>query len=174
MSDVNQQIETPLQRRRVVFGKHFSSMYSGSMVGSGALVFAVWGYVIANQKPDREVGAQVELNPRLLSAILGETVEDVVRAVEFLCAPDPESRSKEEGGRRLIRLGQFDYRVVNGKKYLAMRDEEARRESNRVAQAKSRARKRGKPLPGEAAYVKALENGASEGELSRIVDGGKE
>ena len=30
-----------------MYGKHFASMYEGSLYGSGAVVFAVWGYVIA-------------------------------------------------------------------------------------------------------------------------------
>lgn len=142
-----------------MFGKHFASMYSGSMVGSGAIVFAVMGYVVANGKPDKAVGTQVELNPKLLAAILGEPEKEVEKAVQFLCSPDPNSRSKEEDGRRLIRLGQFDYRVVNGVKYRAIRNEEGRREQNRIAQAARRARKRGLPLPGEAEYVAALKAG---------------
>ena len=40
------------------FGKHFASMYEGSLVGSGPVVFAVMGYVIANQKPDFTLGSQ--------------------------------------------------------------------------------------------------------------------
>jgi len=142
-----------------MYGKHFSSMYSGSMVGSGALIFAVMGYVVANMVPDKKVGAQVELNPKLLAAILGEPESDVSKAIDFLCSPDPHSRSKEAEGRRLVKLGEFDYRVVNGAKYRAIRDEEQRRESNRISQALSRARKRGLPLPGETAYVEALKAG---------------
>lgn len=121
-----------------MYGKHFESLYEGSMVGSGAVVFAVWGYVIAKMKPDKEVGAQVTLNARLLEAILGETEEKIQTAIEFLCAPDPRSRTKTEEGRRLVRLGEFDYRVVNGAKYRWIQDEDSRREQNRVAQAKHR------------------------------------
>ena len=38
-----------------------------------------------------------------------------------------------------------------------LRDEEARRECNRQAKAKERAKKRGLPLPGETGYVRTLE-----------------
>jgi hypothetical protein len=143
-----------------MFGKHFASMYSGSMVGAGAIVFAVWGYVLANARPDADVGTQVELNPKLLGPILGESAADVLRAIDKLCAPDPESRSKEAEGRRLIRLGQFDYQVVNGAKYRAIRDEESRRASNRASQARCRARKKIKPLPGQIAHERAVNDGA--------------
>ena len=54
-----------------MYGKHFASMYEGSLYGSGAVVFAVWGYVIACQVPDREHGAVVTLNARKLADTLG-------------------------------------------------------------------------------------------------------
>lgn len=141
-----------------MYGKHFASMYEGSMVGAGAVVFAVMGYIIANAVPDREVGTQVELNPKLLAFILGEKQSEVEKAIEFLCAPDKNSRSKEEQGRRLVRIGQFSYRVVNGAKYRAMRDEEKRREQNREAKRRERL-KNGKPLVGEESTLKKLAEG---------------
>lgn len=134
-------------------------MYTGSMVGKGALTFAVMGYVVANSKPDKNVGTQVELNPVLLSAILGEAVESVEKTIEFLCSPDPKSRSKGEDGRRLIRIGEYDYRVVNGEKYRNIKNEEDRRKANAMYQKVSRARKKGLPLPGEQEYVAALKAG---------------
>src|SRR5689334_9730282 len=107
-----------------MYGKAFASMYTGSMVGSGAVVFAVWGYVIANMEPDKTVGMQVELNPRYLAGVFGEPAEAIALAIEKLCSPDPESRSKEQEGRRIIRIGQFAYQVVNGVYYREIRDKE--------------------------------------------------
>src|SRR5262245_49131406 len=127
-----------------MYGKHFASMYTGSMIGSGALVFAVMGYVVACQEPDRKLGSVVELNPRLLGAVFGEEAEHVAEAIAYLCKPDPESRSKESGGRRLIRVGQFLYQVVNGAKYRAVRDLEARREQTREAVGRHRAKALGR------------------------------
>lgn len=154
-----------------MYGKHFSSMYTGSMVGAGALTFAVMGYVIANMKPDNDVGAQVELNPRLMAAIFGESEEDIRATIERLCAPDAESRSKDEAGRRLVKVGQFDYRVVNGAKYTAIRDEQARREYNRKKKREERAKRKvfpgsGTPLAGEVAFVKHVENGGDPAKFS--------
>lgn len=141
-----------------MYGKHFASMYQGSMVGSGAIVFAVMGYVIANGIPDRTVGMQVDLNPKLLSFILGESEKDIAKAIKFLCEPDPDSRSDDHQGRRLVRLGQFSYQVVNGAKYRWIRDEEKRREQNRDAQRRRRL-KNGRPLPGEESTLAKLESG---------------
>lgn len=146
-----------------MYGKIFESLYTGSMVGAGSPVFAVWGYVIANMKPDSEVGSQVELNPRLLAYILGDDEEVVQGAIDKLCAPDPESRTKEAEGRRLIRLGQFAYQVVNGPKYHAIKHAEQQRESARLRKRKERQLKRGKPLPGEAAALAAAERGDQNG-----------
>lgn len=155
-----------------MYGKHFASMYEGSMVGAGAVTFAVWGYVIATSKPDRELGMIVDLNPKLLAFILGESEKDIRAAIHKLCSPDPESRTKTEDGRRLIKLGQFEYQVVNGAKYRNIMDTDRRREQVRGAMARYRARRKQKiesnPLPGEQEFVEAEKRGASEEELNEI------
>jgi hypothetical protein len=133
-----------------LYGKHFSSMYTGSMIGAGFGPYAVMGYVISNQQPDKTVGFQVELNPKLLAAIFGEEESTVEKAIEFLCNPDPKSRTPAEEGRRLVRLGQFAYRVVNGIAYAHLRNEEQRREQNRAAQERWRKKKKPKAAAPEA------------------------
>lgn len=122
-----------------MYGKFFASTYTGSMVGAGTDVFAVWGYVIANTQE-----GQVELNPKFLSAILGTTEEKVLQAIEYLSSPDPNSRTKLEDGKRLIREGQFAYRVPTFFSYRAIRNEEERREYNRIKKAEERDRKKSK------------------------------
>lgn len=128
------------------------------MIGAGAVTFAVMGYVIANGIPDRTVGMQVELNPKLLAFILGESEKDVAVAIEKLCEPDKQSRTKAADGRRLVRLGEFSYQVVNGAAYREIRNEEARREQNRDAKRRERSRKRGRPLTGEEAFCRMGES----------------
>lgn len=146
-----------------MFGKHFASMYTGSMVGAGWAAFGVMGYVIANMRPDAVVGAQVELNPKIMATIFGASEKEVRAAIEFLCRPDGETRTPGEDGRRLVKVGTFDYRVVNGAKYLAIREEADRREANRISQAKCRAAKKANgarkqtPSPGEDTYEKIYE-----------------
>lgn len=121
-----------------MYGKIFESMFTGSMVGAGSHVFAVWGYVLANTKPD----GYVELNPILLAAIIGETREKVQEAIDVLCEPDPDSRNKDEEGRRLVREGQFYYRVVTYHHYRNLRNDEERREYFRIKKQEQRARER--------------------------------
>lgn len=151
----------------MMYGKHYSSMYEGSMVGAGVAVFAVMGFVIARQVPDRKVGSQVTLNPKLLAAILGGTEQEIQAAVDYLCAPDPQSRNKEAGGSRLVRVGQFEYQVVSGSKYKAIRDDEERREQNRDAKRRERAKRSG-PINGETTYGRAAAAGASQPQLDNL------
>lgn len=118
-----------------MFGKFFASTFTGSMMASGADIFAVWAYVIANA-----YGSRVELNPRLLAAIIGATPERMSVAIDALCATDPDSRSKDNEGRRLVKEGEYQYLVVNHEKYRRIRNEEDRKEYNRDAKRRERAR----------------------------------
>lgn len=119
-----------------MYGKSYESMYEGSMVGAGINVFAVWNYIITKAR-----GGAVEINPRLLAFTLGGREEEVASALEFLQQPDPISRSKDCEGRRLIKDGQFQYRVVNWEKYQEIKNAADKREYNRVKQAEYRANK---------------------------------
>jgi hypothetical protein len=115
-------------------------MYEGSMRGAGSAFFAVWGYVISHMMPCRGVnkGTRVELNAEVVAFLIGEKPEVVQAQIDRMCSPDPRSRTKVEGGRRLIRKGEFEFVVVNGDKYRAIRDEDSRREQNRDAQRRHR------------------------------------
>lgn len=148
--------------------KCYPSMYEGSMVGSGACVFAVWGYVIAKQEPDKEHGAKVRLNPKLLALIIGESEKDISDAIDKLCDKDENSTTSANEGRRLVRLAEFDYQVVNGEKYMALRSTEKRRTQLREAQVRYRIRKKASNPAGDRSAVAAMENGASDQQLDSI------
>ena len=81
-----------------MYGKCFSSMYEGSMVGAGPVVFAVWGYCIAKADLD----GTVLLNPDLLAPVIGTSREEIVSAIQFLTQPDEHSKNPEHEGRRLL------------------------------------------------------------------------
>ncbi len=133
----------------LMYGKHFASMYTGSMYGKPASVFAVWGYVISHFRPSRKDGqCYVELNPLLLAGTFSTTPEAIMDALAVLESPDRASRSGSEDGRRLVLLsderllGPLHYRVVNGPKYREIRDEDDRREYLKEAQRLSRQRRK--------------------------------
>ena len=118
-----------------MYGKIFASTFSGSMVGAGPDVFAVWAFALA-----QVVNSRVELNPRLLAPVLGTTQDRVEAAIEYLGRPDADSRNPAEEGRRLIREGQYQYRVVSHEIYQAIRNEEERRNYNAQKKRESRDR----------------------------------
>ncbi len=103
-------------------------------------MFAVWGYVLANMKPtnsrDFNSDMVVELNAMLLGPTLGEPAEAVEAILMKLCSPDLKSRTQTLQGRRLEDLGAFLYRVVNGRFYWKIRNEEDRKLQFRVASQK--------------------------------------
>jgi hypothetical protein len=120
-----------------MYGKFFTSTFTGSMMGAGPHVFAVWGYIIANA-----VKGYVELNPAFLSAVIGSPRQKIEEAIEYLSAPDPNSRSSGHEGRRIVRQGQFQYFVTNFDQYHKIQNEDDRREYNRIKQAEHRAKKK--------------------------------
>lgn len=146
-----------------MYGKIFASLFTGSMYGAGAPAFSLMSYVIANMKPDREVGFQVELNVKKLSDTIGEPEAVIQRAIDYLCAPDGHTTTPAEDGRRLVKVGTFSYRVVNGLHYQEIRNEEERREQNRIRQANHRAkgpkrRNRNQPQARERFVVNSDDN----------------
>jgi hypothetical protein len=110
-------------------------MFTGTMYGSGPVVFAVWAYVIATSRPP----GVAELNPKLLAATIGCSTEEIRDAIEFLMRPDPDSANTDEEGRRLVHIRGLEYHVVSWQKYRDMRDEEARRDYMREYMRKRRA-----------------------------------
>lgn len=105
-----------------LYGKHFTSMYTGSMYGAGPEVFALWGYVIAHVQ-----SGQVELNPKHIAPILGMKESSVQRVIDLLMSPDPKSRNKNHEGRRLVRTGEYSYDVPTHGHYRDIKSNEDRR-----------------------------------------------
>lgn len=111
------------------WGKHFERMYEGSMYGAGIEVFAVWGYAISRAR-----NGVVELNSKKLADTLGGTVEQIEKAMKYLCSPDELSRWKTHEGRRLVKQTDLQYFIPSWEYYHNLRKQEDRREQNRVAQ----------------------------------------
>lgn len=83
----------------------------------------------------------VDMTPEAISRRTNVPMEQVVKYIAELCAPDPASRSKVHEGRRLISLTEdrdWGWRIVNFHHYRKIRDEEARRSYFRDAKRKQR------------------------------------
>jgi hypothetical protein len=119
-----------------VYAKIFSSLYKGTMRGQSHLLL-VFTNLLANASSD----GWVDMHPAAIADEVGLTTDEVKAALLKLEATDPDSRSPEEDGRRIVRLDEhrsWGWRIVNYVKYRQIRNEDDRREQNRLAQARWR------------------------------------
>lgn len=100
------------------------------------------------------------------------TEEEVEEALKILAAPDRRrSENQEFEGRRIAKVEE-GWLILNGDKYRKLLQTAKRREQKRRYEAKRRAlakKAKGTLLPGEAAYLKALEEG-NEAEAERLLN----
>jgi len=82
----------------------------------------------------------VELNTALMALLIGEDEQEIAEVIRDCCEPDSKSRTPDKEGRKLIKLGEYLYEVVNGLVYDQMRRADDLREGNRVRQSNFRKR----------------------------------
>jgi hypothetical protein len=119
-----------------MYAKLFTSIYQGTLRGNshGLLVFT-------NLLAHADSEGAVDVHPRAIAEEVGLTVEQVKAAITVLESVDIESRSPECEGRRIVRMDEhrdWGWRIVNYVKYRAIRNEDDRREQNRLAQQRFR------------------------------------
>lgn len=119
-----------------MYAKLFTSLYQGTLRGNskGILVFT-------NLLAHADKNGDVDIHPRAIAEEVGLSVEIVNETLLMLESEDPESRSPECEGRRIVRLDEhrsWGWNIVNFQKYRAIRNEEDRREQSRIAQEKFR------------------------------------
>jgi hypothetical protein len=83
----------------------------------------------------------VELNPEIIGFLIGEKKDVVAGVMDEMCQPDPRSRTPDNEGRKLVKRGEYSYLVVNGLYYRSIRNEDERREYQRVKQSEYRSKK---------------------------------
>jgi len=103
-------------------------MYDGSLATVGP-----WEALVTFQQflvlCDKE--GVVDITPEVISRRTTIPLEIIRKGIIALEAPDPESRRKEEEGRRIVRLAghrDWGWRIVNYPHYRAIRTSEERRE----------------------------------------------
>ena len=87
----------------------------------------------------------IDKTTRAISRITNVPLEIVEMAIAKLAAPDLDSRTPDEDGRRIVLIDEnrnWGWRIVNYTKYRSIRDEEARRIANRSYKREQRARER--------------------------------
>lgn len=122
-----------------MYGKIFASLYQGTLRGNAHAILVFTNMIACSDRL-----GNVDKHPRAIADEVGLTVDEVRAAIAYLSAPDPESRTSLEEGRRLLPLEPgrtWGWRIVTHSKYRAMVREEERREQWRASQARGRAAK---------------------------------
>jgi hypothetical protein len=119
-----------------MYAKLFMSLYQGTLRGCADEIL-----VFTNLIAYANSNGEVDKHWRAIADETGISVTRVKKAIANLEAPDPESRSPEEDGRRIVPMDEhraWGWKIVNYAKYRAIRNEDDRREQNRAAQQRYR------------------------------------
>lgn len=125
-----------------MYCKLFASLYQGTLRGKSHEIL-----VFTNLLAHCDALGQVDKHFRAIAEETGLTIDEVKAAIDVLEAPDPESRSPDMDGARIIRVDAhraWGWLVVNYEKYRSIRNEDDRREQNRLAQERWRAKNKPK------------------------------
>lgn len=117
------------------FTKLFSSITESSIWMQDDHTRIVWIAMLAMADRHGRVWASI---PGLANRAR-VSVEAAEKAIQLLASPDSYSRTKDHEGRRIAEI-DGGWRLLNHAKYRDMRDDEARREQNREAQRRARAK----------------------------------
>lgn len=122
-----------------MYGKVFSQMYDGTLGTKGP-----WQALVAFQQliilADKE--GVVDMTPDALARRTTIPLAIIELGIATLELPDPDSRSPDEEGRRIVRLSDdrsWGWRIVNYEHYRKLRSEEERREYHKLYARKRRA-----------------------------------
>lgn len=123
-----------------MFGKLFSTMYDGTLGTRGP-----WEALVTFQQliilADRE--GVVDMTPEALARRTTVPLEIITKGLATLEQPDPDSRTPDEDGRRIVPLSDsraWGWRIVNYGKYRAIRTADERRDYMRQYQRDRRAK----------------------------------
>lgn len=119
-----------------MYCKLFASLYQGTLRGRSDEIL-----VFTNLLAHCDASGCVDKHFRAIAEETGISIERVKAAVLVLESPDEESRSPDADGARIQRLDDhrvWGWKVVNYGKYRAIRNEEDRKEQNRLAQERFR------------------------------------
>jgi hypothetical protein len=119
-----------------VYGKVFASIFDGSLYGHFEATAVMMALIALADK-----NGFVDMTPRALAARTGFPMDLVERGLAELSAPDPDSRSHECEGRRIVLIDPeraWGWRLVNHAKYRGIRSNDERADYMRDYMAKRR------------------------------------
>ena len=119
-----------------MYGKLFASLYQGTLRGQSDAIL-----VFTNLIACADSVGFCDKHPRAIADETGLSIDRVEAAIATLMAADPDSRSPENDGKRLVFIDEhrnWGWIIVNHGKYRSIKDEADRREQNRLAQERWR------------------------------------
>lgn len=122
-----------------MYGKIFSQIFDGTLATKGpwqALVTFEQLIVLANKH------GEVDMTAEAISRRTTIPIDYIRIGLEALVLPDPDSRSPDEEGRRIVLIDPtrtWGWRIVNHEHYRKIRSEEERREYHKNYMRKRRA-----------------------------------
>ncbi len=123
-----------------MYGKLFGQMYDGTLATKGP-----WQSLVTFQQliilADK-VGV-VDMTTDAIARRTTIPLKVIQMGIDALQMPDPDSRTPDEEGRRIVRLSDFrdwGWRIVNYPHYRKLRNEDERREYHRLYARKRRAK----------------------------------
>ncbi len=122
-----------------MYGKLFSQMYDGTLATTGpwqALVTFQQLVILADQR------GHVDMTAEAVARRTTIPLEVIQTGIQALQEPDPDSRSPDENGRRIVPIDpdrSWGWRIVNHAHYRKIRSEEERREYHREYARRRRA-----------------------------------
>ena len=122
------------------YGKIFTSIYDGTLYGHWEAIVTFQQMIVL-----ADAGGIVDMTVRALSARTSIPIEVLDRGIAVLEAPDPESRTPAEDGRRIVRLDQdrpWGWSIVNHARWRSIAGagelrESARDRMNRLRDSRS-------------------------------------
>jgi hypothetical protein len=124
------------------------SLFSTAFL-EGAVPWAVWTAILASTDQD----GNTALWPGHLARVWNMPVEEVEAAWNKHSSPDPASKSVEHEGRRIIKLADGRWHVVNHLRYREKYSKEKRAEALRDAKRRQRAKEKGENVECEKCHA---------------------
>ena len=122
----------------MTYVKIHDKMLSSSIMEHDIAVRWAWVVILALADQD----GMVLSTPNALARQANMSLVDLETALAVLMAPDPNSTSKAEEGRRVVEASTNQYRVVNYEHYRQLMSKDDQREKTRLRVARHRAKKR--------------------------------
>jgi len=119
-----------------MYGKIYDTIYEGTLYGHWEAIVTMQQLIVLSS-PD----GVVDMTPQALSARTSIPLKIIEKGLKELLAPDPNSRTPGEDGRRIVLLEDhrpWGWRLVNHAKYMQIRSMEDKREADRIRIAEKR------------------------------------